>query len=366
MADGNSPTEQVSVGHRSKVTLGSIARYYSAGSGDIGSNFGAMTDRLALMAHRSVRCRLCKETPGVRELPPEEMKQRWLRVHRLEEAISAARRALNSERTRKLLEDREALGKELCAETECPACKGTGYTKPTRAHRAHAGDGMFTTARCSKCWGCGEPVGEVVAVQSSIGERKTYYFASLLPTDATAERGDRCQGCGGATYTVPITVRETGSSKHGKAPSRDLSGGDDGTSGEAAPSWVDEDELAERGRVSRVLDELRRQDPTVALAIEAFNGPEGDRWGAHRWGRGFTLWQFTGAGRRLATEAAERSRRGHGHLVSPLDLLATERETEQRGSAPDHHRRALLDQANRQAAEIHIRMMTALRGIEAA
>jgi hypothetical protein len=368
MADGSSPTEQDSVGHRSKVTLGSIARYFSGGSSDRGSNYGTMCERLALMAHRSVRCRLCRETPGVRELAPEEMRNRWQRVHALEEQIARARRDGDGERARKLGDDREALGRELCRETECPACKGTGFTAPTRAHRGRAGDSMFVTVRCSKCWGCGEPVGEVRELQALRGgDRRIYRFASLLPTDATAERHDRCLGCGGESYIVPVTVRETGSSKQGKAPARDLSAdAEPGASGDVAPTWLDEDALAERGRVSRALEGLRRADPLVASVVAELNGPAGDKWGAHRWGRVFVVWQFTNAGIVLAREAAERSRRGHGHLLPPLELIATEREAEFRAASPNPRRRSLLSQADAQARALHARALAWVKGIEAA
>src|SRR5690606_33134149 len=130
------------------------------------------------------------------------------------------------------------------------------------------------TVRCGRCKGTAE---------------------TLSPNDESAERGDVCLDCLGDGYLVPITVRPVGSSKHGKPPPR-VSDGDDVDLPLPSCSQLDEDELVEYGRVSRVLGIIRRATPELAAALEVYYGPDGDRWGGHKWGRAFALWPLTSAG----------------------------------------------------------------------
>lgn len=367
MADGGHTNGRAPLGSRTRLSEGSIARYYAGTGAQVaGTNYGTMCERLAVMQYRSRRCRVCKGTPGVRELTGPEMELRWQRLHLLDEEIDKARRILDDDkrlqRLGNLYEERRNLGRSLCDETKCPGCEGTGFTNPTRAHRGKAGDSMFTTVRCGRCRGCGEP--QVVVVRG--GLHVVAEVARIEPTDASAERLDRCPRCRGATYVVPVTVRETGSSKHGKAPRREGGPDDDATTAAVAPTWVDEDDLVERGRVSRQLDELRRTDPAIASAVDDWNSPEADRWARHRWGRIFVLYASTPSGARLAEMGAKRSSQAHDLQLSPLALIATEREAEERGTSPNPRRRALLDRAALEARALHGRMTAKLSGASAA
>lgn len=297
------------------------------------------------ISHASVECRAC-DGMGFRSVGQEEI---TLRMRRIQEEENPMRRA--------------ELREELSAETTCTVCKGSGYTTQSRADRAAAMDSMWTTVRCGRCKGTGE---------------------TFDPSDETAEIGDVCPACGTMRgpnpalseangFFVPVTVKEKGSSKHGKAPKREA-GADpdaDGSPVVAFSAWVDEDALVERGSVARGLDELRRVYPALAAAAESYFGPDGDKWGGHQWGRLFALWQHTEAGRKLAEESAERSRAKHGFLLTPLDLIAAEREAAARAADPGTsagtgrwhaRRRALIGRADGQARSLYGRMMAELRG----
>jgi hypothetical protein len=373
MSNEAKSSEQVS----GRVTQGSISRFFSGGGKQQGSsNFGAMCEVMAgsiQLGHSSVKCRAC-DGLGYRELSVEDLQRRARRVAEAQLELADAEKIQDSDlRTRRRGEATENLKKTRAAlsrESDCIVCKGVGYTDPTRSDRATAMHSLFTTVWCATCRGCGEPVGPMVKLEANA---RTYRFYPLNPTDDSAERQDRCERCDGTAYLVPVTVRSTGSSKGGKAPSRSEAGGADEASdgtvlreGEAAPSWADEDDLAERGRVSRALEAIRRDKPDVAAALEAYYGPEGDKWGPHKWGRMFALWPLTQAGRKLAELGASRSKGGHGWLIAPIDLISNERDTDSRSDVRDPGRRALIGQADKQARELHARMQRAINGTEAA
>jgi hypothetical protein len=317
------------------LTAESLGRYFEESEASISSsNYLGMCEMAVKVSHASVPCRLC-EGMGFKAIDPKEMADRYKRIARESDP-------------NKLQELRDSLS----LETTCVVCHGSGATTQRRADMATAMHPMFTTVRCGKCKGCGE---------------------TFPPNDVTAERQDVCLACSGVTYIIPVTVKEKGSSKHGKPPKREPSSADDSDEGSAALSnWVDEDALVERGRVSRELEAIRRADPLIGRAIASYFGPEGDKWGDHKWGRAFALWQHTDAGTKLAGESAERSKGGHGHLMQATDLIATERDAEARAGALAgrdawrDRRRALIAMADNQARELHTRMQRTIRQTEAA
>lgn len=317
------------------LTPESLVRYFEEAESSLSSsNYLGMCEMAVKISHASVTCRLC-DGLGFKVLDAAEMKDVYKRIAR----------ETNPEKL-------QELRNSLSYESNCVVCHGSGATTQRRADIAAAMHPMFTTVRCGKCKGCGE---------------------SFPPNDVTAERQDVCLGCGGVAYVIPVTVKEKGSSKHGKPPKREPSSADDADGGPAALSnWVDEDALVERGRVSRQLEGIRRADPLIGRAIASYFGPDGDKWGDHKWGRAFALWQHTAAGEQLARESAERSNRGHGHLMQAIELIATERDTEARAGAPTgrdpwrDRRRALIALADSQARELHTRMQRAIRQTEAA
>lgn len=309
------------------LSANSIAKYLSnSGRTASGSNYLTMCEVAVKVSHASVQCRAC-EGYGYRELSTDELTLRANKIARETD-------------TNHLAQLREQLNRE----STCRVCRGVGYITQKRADRAAAMDSMFTTVRCGRCKGCGE---------------------TLYPNDASAEVGDVCLACGGECSFVPVTVKESGSSKKGKAPSREPSDGDDDDAGVAVSSWLDEDAAVEQGRVGREFEALREQDPEVAAAIESYYGLDGDIWGKHKWGRIFSLWQHTAAGKRLAQESAERSHLGHGFLIKPLELIASERDAELRAAEKTSRRRALIARADSEARQLFQRMQSCL-GSEAA
>ncbi len=317
------------------LTAESLGKYFEEAESSLSSsNYLGMCEMAVKISHASVTCRLC-DGLGFKALDAEEMKAVYKRIARETDPDKL-----------------HQLRNSLSFESNCVVCHGSGATTQRRADIAAAMHPMFTTVRCGKCKGCGE---------------------TFPPNDVTAERQDVCLACGGVSYVVPVTVKEKGSSKHGKPPKREPSSADDADDGPAALSdWVDEDALVERGRISSALAAIRRADPAIGQAIGSYFGPDGDKWGDHKWGRAFSLWQHTQAGEQLASESAERSNRGHGHLMRAIDLIATERDAEARAGANNgrdswrDRRRALIALADKQARELHTRMQRTIRQGEAA
>jgi hypothetical protein len=191
---------------------------------------------------------------------------------------------------------------------------------------------MFNTVRCNKCRGCGEVM------------------------DEDAE--DICPTCIAEMSIIPVTVKETGCSKKGKAPKRVT-----GTDGDGNPTatrvhsteWHDaqtdttEEETAAYGEMSRLSLHIRETNPYAASALEAYYGPDGDRWAPTRWGRIFALWPLTKAGQALIRRARESSHEGHGFELSDLDTLASERNAEDCATVADMFRRSKISEADRAA-----------------
>jgi hypothetical protein len=299
----------------------SVARYYAGADGAGGSNYMASCVMALAISHSSVRCRACKGQ-GYCELSEAALRD-------FAQRIAGEKNETN----------RDQIRRDLSYQTTCKGCKGSGWTTQKRADRAAAIDSMFTTVRCGRCRGCGEVT---------------------TPTDTSAERQDVCLSCGGAAYIVPVTVKETGSTKDGREPRREAG---DASDTALAHAPVDEDdELEQLHDVAEELERVRAQDPQLAAALASYHGPEGEGWIQHRWGRGFVLWQHTAAGKQLVTHLAERSPHRSGYLVPPTRLLAEDRATqEQPGSAASSGRdgalvRVLLTRARDKARELLLRM----------
>lgn len=288
------------------------------------------------ISHTSVLCRACGGH-GFRELSLEDMAARLSAIAATDDAKA-----------------REQLRRDLSAETTCKVCAGIGSTSQRRADRASAMDSMWTTVRCGRCRGCGE---------------------SMPPTDASAEREDKCWACGGAAYIVPVTVKERGSSRSGRAPRREA--GDVGDyDSTAAPAYTYDpyledliEDLVDRRRATRGLDAALATAPDLAVALGSYLGAEGDRWVNHPWGRAFSIWQHTEAGITLSAESVELSR-GSGHLQDITTRLRAAREQRERGQLPNDRAgariRNLLLTADHQARELLQRLEQALSGAQAA
>jgi hypothetical protein len=351
-----------------KLSPGSVSRYFNGSDTAIGSNYGEMAERAALdvRRHSSVKCRACngegflildERERNIWKRRIEEAEKRYLQVKAEISKALLDGRAIDPQKELDAAADRIAAQREgMCKASDCKVCATSGYVTARRADMAHAMDEMFTTVRCSRC--------------RATGTARVGYLQPATTTENAKfqEFGYCCDRCGGAAYIIPVTAKEQGSSKGGKPPKfhRKADPDDFGDGTNVAPSFINEDLLAERGRTSRVLEAIRRSNPKVYAAMSHYNGPDGDRWGAHRYGRIFALWQDTAAGRQLAELGANRSKGGHGHLIPPLDLIATERETEFQNPNQDPRRRALIGQADRQARELHRSMLDAQRDAESA
>lgn len=325
------------------MAAGAVARYLSGSSQpSISSNFGAMCEMLSrqVRKHGSVQCRVC-DGLGARDLDESELAAREREIEELEDRITAEK---DQGRRDDLFKEQRSMRERLVGDSTCRACRGTGYITEARADMAHAMDSMWTTVRCGRCKGCGE---------------------TFPPTDESADEQDICPRCDngksglgerkGEGYIVPVTVKETGSSKKGKAPKTE-SGGDDldvmPANDLATATWVDEDAMAEYGHVSREMASLRKRNPILAGAIESYYGPDGDKWGSHKWGRLFSIWHFTSAGKRLAQEGAGKTSEALVDRIHPLDLIASERDAEVRGDVGNYPRSKLIIQAEKQAREM--------------
>lgn len=266
----------------------------------------AMCSGTLAISHTSVRCRAC-EGHGFRELSVEDMQARA-------DGIAAATDT----------KARDQLRKDLSAETTCQVCLGIGYTTQRRADRATAMDSMFTTVRCGRCRGCGEVT---------------------TPTDTSAERQDACLGCGGAGYFVPVTVKDRGSTKHGRAPAlENAEAGDYPPSHTVSASHATQDdvEAPQNRHTAESLERLGAADPRLAAALASYYGPDGDQWVDHRWGRAFAVWQHTDSAKSLAAHLAETSHRGAGFLQDVTTLLKGARAAQECGELPKTRDGALV------------------------
>lgn len=317
------PPKRSSIEHR-------LGNYFDRGAprGSGGSSYGVMCERAALYEHASVECKVCQGS-GIRVLSAEEMAYRSATLVR---ETDPAKRA--------------EIRRQLSLDSNCKACRGSGWVTPKRAQKQF--DRHAVTTRCWRCRGTAEIFNE--------------------------ELQDVCPRCEGDGYTIPVTVFSVGSSKKGRLPqgSTDASGGD----GKATPAppttaagdtlteageWVDEDALREAGRMDRLAATVRRKDPLLADTLAAYLGPAGNTWGPTRWGRIHAVWPLTKPGRILAELSARESVKGHSFLLPADQLLAAEREADARTTVPNFRRRTLIKQADEAARHLLARAMRELK-----
>lgn len=308
-----------------------LAGYFSRVAPGTSTNYGAMCEQLAIQGRASELCRTCDGT-GARILSEEQHEKFRVRL-----ALARTDR------------HREELREEWNRASDCGRCRGTGFLE--KPLRRYGYDKTWTTVRCWRCKGSGEVL-----------EDGSEEVEDVCPTCAPKGAGELTSG-----YRVPATAKETGSSRKGKAPRRVSSEDDDPADAhwELEPaSKSDEIELSSHGELARLYQALRTRYPVAAAALEAFDGPDGDRWATTKWGRLFALWPLTKPGQKLIRHGREASALGHGYLLSDLDVLASERGAEESSPTPDLRRRSWIREADRDARNLLARAHDALAEVE--
>jgi hypothetical protein len=195
----------------------------------------------------------------------------------------------------------------------------------------------FTSTRCSACDGAG--------IMEDGG-----FWLKELRNDVTLEKVvieeravhggwcDRCRGTGSTPLRrkasrEEITVRPKPESPEG--------------AGHAPADFL----LTRYATVSRRLTLVARQDTVLFEALAGFYGDMGARWGRTRYTRLFAIYALTTAGHKLVRMSMSKTNEG-------LTLSAAERigvEADLEAQQPKPNRRALLDAASNQAAELYRR-----------
>jgi len=240
-----------------------------------------------------------------------------------------------AELRQKLAEQTKRLRYQCNRESVCNTCEGSGKLPGSGDEGAEVlHDSVWTTVPCPYCSGrnCGRDGS--VATGTSTGE-------IWDRDDAAADRYDVCPKCigedgQGRGYIVPITARP-------KTSSPDFTG-DYVTAIDDIPHqrrcWSEQAEtVAEADEAERFLDSTREGEPLLAAAVAVLNGPRGDEWAGHLWGRRFALWPLTEAGKRLDAEATERHHGGDEYTrsVATLTALRVAEVQVERGNPHDAH-----------------------------
>jgi hypothetical protein len=338
---------------------------------DAESNYDAMCSAISEGGIITRECEACggvrrgkEKRPGngFRELAPREL-ARWNR--KIANQPDAAGRA--------------RIRAEMFEETICQVCQGAGFVssesklQSTPCDLCHGMPGLS----CKRCFGAGRVfLGFIDSMFTTVGCGRCRGSGEV----EDEESEDVCPLCRGATYNIPCTVRSTGSSKGGKLPPG-TGGNADASEGatthhaehyRGALAWADEQEVADLGATSRLLEGVRRVDPAAALALETYHGDVGGKWSRHHWGRSFALWPLTKSGAQVVRDALARDTvetriaGGAGALMTPDAILALERAAEGRCKVANLRRRALLRKADEEHRELLARARRILAEVAAA
>lgn len=309
----------------------------SRGAPDAPSNFDASVDQLIAERNFTKKCKACKGS-GARDPSPAA-------VARYERKISKqkdpAARANLRERMRR--------------DSVCQACTGTGRKEAVRRKKG------VQLALCDDCrgLGCRTCYFDGVVFLGIAGKFDTTVCCPRCKGSGEVfneDLQDVCPLCKGQAWTVPITVRSTGSTKHGAAPEfAAVAPERGGTSGAVliptpaqARRWREENASDHDEDIMDAFGRFAAERPELARVLADYRGTVGNRWGhGHRWGRLFVVWPHTIAGDVLVRDAPERLRRELG--ARPLELLAAIRHGEERSSTPHIPTRVLLTRADEEA-----------------
>lgn len=241
-------------------------------------------------------------------------------------------------------EERNHLRQRMAREAFCRPCGGQGSISQRPRGKAVKADGVATTVTCPRCRGkCKSRHGGTLH-GSSCGE-------VFPPTDASAEMGDVCQKCLGDAYVVPITVR----------PNQRTQDHPDEEPEDEEPrgaNFDDEDDAGPVDQIGKIVEALRDVDEDMALGLQLLSGEHGEKWAAHDWGRGFSLWPMNDAGQRLADEATAQTLEIEP-FARQLDLIRLERESYLAGDR-NERRQALIFQSDGAARRFERRIEDAI------
>lgn len=200
----------------------------------------------------------------------------------------------------------------------------------------------YTSTRCGRCRGEG------------ILEDGGFYLRTVkneitleeVTVEVEAEHGGWCPRCRG-TGSTPLRRKDNRDALLTARPTAEHA---------AAGGYVPDDfALRKYALVSRRLDRVASVDPLLVEALASYYGDAGARWGRTRYGRLFTLYALTPAGHKLVRMSMRST-------SDAITLTAIERigvEADLDAQQPKPKRRALLDAAARQAAELYDRMCDA-------
>jgi hypothetical protein len=304
------------------------------------SNYMAMVEHMEAGGDVSKRCWKCRgdgfvvpnkreqdrNEAKLKELATAQERSRWERATLLKDKVSESHETVVS-LTREIdglsIRIRD-LRYKIQLSAVCPECDGIGCLE---SHRGRRPVEWFVGTQCYHC--------------RASGEKRNEDRQDICPV--CSEDGERSESSPwlGPGFTVPITARPTG----GHAGGYRWSGGSSTDSAEVVPlaNYDQEESAVQFGKALRLVSSLKAQDAAIGAAVEAYCGPDGQKWAGHRYGRMFALWPLTTAGRMLIDGASWEFK------IPPCERIAVERTNEAKQADPTGRRRALIRRADEQA-----------------
>ncbi len=162
-------------------------------------------------------------------------------------------------------------------------------------------------------------------------------YGGEVPGSGFTETGAECRKCHGAGWVASDQRKADGALTAKPKPAARVESG----------YWPGHDALTRYATMSRVVNQVSDMGRSLELALRAFYGDIGARWGRHAYGRIFAVYPLTRAGTRLC----ETSRRRSIEALQDVDILQNEKVLQ--GQQPNDIRRLLFDRADREARVLH-------------
>jgi hypothetical protein len=136
-----------------------------------------------------------------------------------------------------------------------------------------------------------------------------------------------------------------------------------GIDGASGREGADDSALTKFALTSRRLQRVRAKSPALFMALVAYYGDVGTRWGLTNRGRIFALYHLTGPGKKLSRQAiSDKERASLPEAQRADDLTMPERigvRADLDRDQPKRERTALLDTAGAHAQELYQRAAVA-------